>query len=378
MKPLPHQQKFLDTNPRKTLLNWEMRCGKSFPAAIWVDMPCRSGNTYIICKKKNKESWKDFNTKATVLTKEEFKKADIVNPTAIVIDEIHWFGSSPFQKGRSDLSTKLYNLVKEHPNCDILGLSATMVGQNPWRLHTLLCYVGIYYDWKKWRETFFELKRMPFLAFPSWFPKKDWRSGVEKIRDKHCDTLALKDIINDLPPAETKIIRIKQKKYNKPKDEIVTWVHEHRYEQTNKVKEILDLDYKKLIIVVNYLSQIDELAKELAKEKPVYVVDGRTTSSEDVIKQAQESDECYLIVQSGCGEGWDGWMFGAMVFVSMSHSCTNHTQMLGRQRHPQHLKITETYYILGGRWDERIYNTILEGENFNPFRYESTKLTKTK
>jgi len=372
MDLMPHQKEILDINPSKALLNWEMRVGKSLPASIWIDMPCRSGNAYIICKKKNKQSWLDFKTKATVLTKEEFKKTTIVNPTAIVVDECHWFGSSPFQKGRSELSTKLYNLVKEYPDCDILGLSATMIGQNPWRLHTLLCYIGVYYDWKEWRKQFFELKRMPFLRFPTWFPKKNWRAGVEKIRDKHCYTKALSEIVEYLPPAETKIIRIKQKKYVKPVDEIVTWVHEHRHEQTGKVNEILDLGYKKLIIVVNYLSQIDELAKELEKEKPVYVVDGRTKNSEDVIKQAQEAEECYLIVQSGCGEGWDGWMFGAMVFVSMSHSSTNHTQMLGRQRHPQHLRITETYYILGGRWDERIYNTILEGENFNPFKYAIT------
>lgn len=224
MKPLKHQQDFLDRNPRKALLNWEMRVGKSLPAALWIDMPCRAGNTYIICKKKNKQSWKDFNTRATVLTKDEFRPIahTIKKPTAIVIDEIHWFGSGLFVKGRSGLSTALYKIVKEYPECDILGLSATMIGQNPWRLHTLLCYIGIYYDWKTWREKFFELKKMPFLRFPAWFPKKDWRVGVEAIRDKYCSTIALHEVVENLPPAETKIIKIKQKKYIKPKDEIVT------------------------------------------------------------------------------------------------------------------------------------------------------------
>lgn len=358
-----------------------MRVAKSLPACYWVDMPCRSGNTYIICKKKNKQSWLAFGTKATILTKEEFRKLanTIKDPTAIVIDEIHWFGSPLFVKGRSSLATALYKIVKEYPNCDILGLSATMIRQNPWSLHTLLCYIGVYYDWKKWRETFFELKKMPFLRFPAWFPKKDWRIGVEAIRNKHCNTVALHEVVESLPPAETKIIKVKhEKKYIKPIDEIVTWIHEHRYEQNDKIKKILEFDHKKLIIVVNYTLQIDELAKELIKEKPVFVLDGRTKNAERIIKQAQDADECYFIVQSGCGEGWDGWMFGAMVFVSMSHSCTNHTQMLGRQRHPKHLKITETYYLIGGRWDERIYKTIKDGEDFNPFKYNVTQSTQTK
>ncbi len=53
MKLYPHQARFLDDNPRKAILAWEMRCGKSIPAAFWIDMPCRSGNTYIICIKQN-------------------------------------------------------------------------------------------------------------------------------------------------------------------------------------------------------------------------------------------------------------------------------------------------------------------------------------
>lgn len=380
MIPLPHQQKFLDSNPRKALLNWEMRVGKSLPAALWIDMPCRAGNTYIICIKKNKKSWLEFNTKATVVTKEEFKqiRKTIINPTAIVVDEIHKFGSSLFVKGRSQLAVDLYTLVKENPDCDILGLSATMIRQDPWSLHTILCYVGIYYDWKEWRKKFFELRKMPYLRFPAWFPKDNWRTNIKAIRDKHCDIVALHEVVEHLPPAQSRIIKIKQPKYIKPIDEIVTWVHEHRHEQVGKVKEILELGYNKLIVVANYTSQIDELAKELVKEKPVFILDGRTKDAEKTIKEAQDAPECYLICQSSCGEGWDGWMFGAMVFVSMGHSCTSHTQMLGRQRHPKYLKVTETIYLIAGRWDQRIYDTIKRGEDFNPFKYEPTKITKTK
>lgn len=371
MKLLPHQYNFLSKNPNKAILNWEMRTGKSYPASLWVDYPTRNSNSYIICLKKNKKMWQDMNTKATVLTKEEFKKqADkIVSPTAIVVDEGHYFASPLFVKGRSQLAEALYELLKKYPDCNILILSATPVRQDAWSLHTLLCYVGVYYDWKMWRDKFFELKKMPYLRFPAWFPKKNWRTDIRPFLEKHTDIVALCDVVEDLPPAETYIIQTPCTPYIEPEDEIVTWSHEHQHEQEKKIDWILDLGYKKVILVCYYTDQIDKLKKELEQIKSVYVLDGRTKNQEATIKEAQNAIECYFIVQSSCGEGWDGWMFGAMVFVSMAHSCYQHTQMLGRQRHPKHLKTTETYYLIGGRWDKRIFDTIEKGKTFNPHIY---------
>jgi len=379
--PLPHQQKFLDTNPNKAILNWEMRTGKTLPASIWIDNPCRIGNTYIICLKKNKKDWESFKTKAKVITKEEFKKqvSTIINPTAIVIDEAHYFGSGLFVKGRSQLASDMYGLIKKYPECNMLLLTATPIRQNAWSLHTLLCLIGEYYNWKAWRNEFFELKALPFLRFPTWMPKKDWRINIRKYLEKHTDIVALRDVVDNLPPAETYIEKIETPKYEKPTGEVVTWSHEHQHEQQNKGKWIVELGYKKILVVCYYTEQIDKLKKLLEEYKPVFILDGRTKNQEDVIKQAQESEECYFIVQSSCGESWDGWMFGAMVFASMAHSCYQHTQMLGRQRHPKHLKTTETYYLIGGRWDKRIYDTIEEGKNFNAHIYlhESSRSTQT-
>lgn len=371
MQPLPHQAEFLKRNPRKALLNWEMRVGKTLPAALWVDMPCRTGNTYIVTPKQNKKDWIKMGTKATVLTKEEFKKVadSIVNPTAIVIDEIHNFASPLFVKGRSQLATCLYRLVKTYPNCDFLGLSATMVRQDPWSLHTLLCYRGVYIDWKQWRSEFFELKKLPFLRFPAWFPKKDWRIQIRKYLEQYTEIISLKDIVPYLPPPTYTVIEVKGEKYVYPKDEVVTWTHEHQHEQREKIKEILNFGYKKLILVVQYTDQIDELKEKLSEDKPVFVLDGRTKDADAVKTQAQEAEECYFIVQSSMGFGFDGYMFGAVVFVSMSHSCLHHTQMTGRLRNLKHLHPVFYYYLIGGRWDKRIYDTIQEGRDFNPHDY---------
>jgi len=369
MKLLPHQYNFLSKNPKKAILNWEMRTGKTLPASLWIDYPSRTRNSYIICLKKNKKAWQEMNTKATVLTKEEFKKVIITSPSAIVVDEAHYFGSALFIKGRSQLATKLYELVKKYPECDILLLTATPVRQDPWSLHTLLCYIGVYYDWKKWRDKFFVLQKMPYLRFPAYFPKKNWRTEIRPFIEKHTEIVALADVVENLPPAETYVIDVPCTPYKEPEDKVVTWSHEHQHEQESKAEWIADLGYKKIIIVCYYTEQIDKLKQHLEQIKPVFVLDGRTKNQEEIIKQAQEAEECYFIVQSSCGEGWDGWMFSAMVFASMAHSVFQHTQMLGRQRHPKHLKVTETYYLIGGRWDKRIYDTIEKGKTFNPHIY---------
>jgi len=371
MKLYPYQQKLVDENPNKAILAWEMRVGKSLPAALWIDHPCRQGETYIITPKQNKKDWINMKTKATVITKEEFKKLrPTMKPTAIVVDELHFFGSPLFIKGRSQLASALYTLVKENPSMGILGLTGTPIRQDAWSLHSLLCYIGVYYDWKVWRNTFFELKRMPFLRFAAYFPKKDWRIKIRPILEKHCRIISLRDVTKDLPPIEPIFIKIKQPKY--VKTELVTWSDEHLHEQQNKYKEILKLEYRKILVVAYYTAQIDELAEHLGKDKPVYILDGRTKDASQVKKEAQEADDCYFIVQSSMGFAFDAWMFGAMVFASMSHSCLNHTQMSGRLRHMEHLKPYNIYYLIGGRWDQRIYDCIEAGKDFNPHIYDRT------
>lgn len=382
MKFYAHQQRAVDENPRKALWNWEMRVGKSLPASVWVNNPCRNRNAYIIVKKQNKKDWLNMAGVARVLTKEEFKKENIVDPSAIVFDEAHNAGAALFVRrgvGRSQIAEKFYRLCQRYPEMDVLLLTATPIRNDAWSLHTLLCYIGVYYDWKAWREEFFEqrtahyLKRQPWMAADmmptAWYPRDDWRKNIRKYLDKHADIVPLSAVVEYLPPLLPVVVKVKTPRYKHPTDKVVTWVDEHLHEQTEKVKEVLALGYDKIIVVAHYTAQIDMLALALREDRAVFVLDGRTKDAAATIAAAQAAPECYLICQSGMGFGWDGWMFGAMVFASMGHSVVNHTQMLGRLRHPQHLKSTSVYYLIGGRWDGKIYETVSEGEDFSPFKH---------
>ena len=367
MIPLPHQQRVIDANLPKSLLDWSPRVGKTLPASIWVDLPEQAGNTYIICKKSNKQEWQAMGTKATVLTKEEFKKTNIDKPTAIVVDEVHHFGSALFVKGRSQLASVLYNLLKDNPDCHFMGLSGSMVRNSPWSFHTLLCYIGVYIPWKQWQKRFFELKFLPYLTRPAYFPKDNWREGVYELRKRYCDQVSLKDVVDYLPPVKPTVVSLKPAiKYKKPIDEVVTWTHEHRHEQTAKAQWLIDMEYKKVVVVCRYTEQIEALAKVLADYKPVYVLNGATKDQGDTIRQAQGAEECYFLVNTKIGEGWEGYMFDCMVFASMDDAFVANFQMHERQRNIKNLKDIEIFYLIGGPWDKKILDSYKLGQDFNP------------
>jgi len=371
MKLWPHQQRVVDENLKKSILGFEMRVGKSLPASIWSKHSCRNRNVIIVCPKQLVKDWVTLCPHGKVYSKENFKKSweKIEEPTALIIDEAHTFGSALFTKSRSQLATAMYNFIKANPEMDVMLLTATPVRNDPSSFHTLLCYIGVVIPWKDWRAKFYDLKYMPFLRFPAYFPKDNWRILIRPYIEKYVNIVSLKDCVDYLPPATTEIIKVKTPKRVVPVDEITRWTDEHQWEQSAKLPVIKALGYRKIIIVAHYTAQIDALAKELATEREVFVLDGRTKDPAGTIRQAQESDQCYFIVQAQMGVGFDGWMFSAMVFASMSHRNVDHTQMFGRLRHPLHLRPLQYYYLIAGIWDQRIYDSIQLGKDMNPHKY---------
>ena len=360
-----HQIRILKQNPHSVLLCWEMRTGKSLPASI---MTKQSGdNGIIVCPKALVKDWEELTPFATVYSKEQFKKhwEEIKNPTSLVIDEIHTFGSALFTKKRSQLSTAMYNFIKLYPDLRVWGLSATMIRNDPSSLHTLLCYIGHYIPWKTWRDRFYVLEKRPYLSYLAYFPKPGWQKDIKSVLEKYADIVSLRDCVDYLPPVTKEVVNIKTPKSTEIFEH---WTEEHIHEQTKKCDYIKTLGYRKIIIAVHYTTQIDEFKKKLEKERQVFVLDGRTKNQSDVKKQAQEADECYLIVQASMLYGFDGYMFGALVFASMSHKCLDHTQALGRLINLDKPKPLYYYYLIGGKWDKNIYNCIQAGEDFNPHK----------
>lgn len=377
MKLRPHQERFLASNPSKALLVWEMRTGKSLPAALWSNNPSRNSNPYVVCLKANKKDWVKLCPHATVYTKEEFKKYqhEIVQPSCIVVDEAHNFAAPLFiTKKRSKQAEALYNLIRRNPHMHVLLLTATPLTNDPASLHTLLTYIGKFIPWKEYQQKFYVLEYKPFLPRPAYFPVMNWRKHVNEILKEHADIVSLADCVSYMPPSEDEVVHVKHTKRPYAPDEEYHWTKDHKHEQVEKITHIRAIGdgFRKVIVVCHYIEQIDELSRELSKDRPVFVLDGRTKDQAQVIQDAQNSTDCYFIVQAKIGMGWDGYMFGCMVFASMAHRVIDHTQMKGRLTSVDHPKPLLYYYLVAGKWDKIIYESVMAGEDFNPHKYGAT------
>lgn len=371
MKPLKlykHQQSFIDKNPDKALLCWEGGTGKTVAGAIWLAKG-RDSNALVVCPKRVVKKWQTelikWGAKGQVLSKEQFKKTPIRQYSAIVLDEADEFASPLFTKGRSQLTTHTYNLIKEYP-APILLLSATPIRSRSENLHTLLCFLGKYIEWKLWRDRFFTLEKLPYLPRPAYIPVKNWRTLIRPTLEKHADIVLLKDCVGELPPITEYKVNVKT---IIPKDAVIeNFYDEHRLEQVNKVQEILRIgkQYRKVMVVAYYTEEIDRLQKELSKDRPTFSIRGGVKDQEEIIKQAQNSDECFFICQSSLGAGFDADQFSAIIFASTGYSVRDWVQMKFRVRRIHNLHPVAFYYLLAGRCDKAVLHNLELGKDFIP------------
>lgn len=156
------------------------------------------------------------------------------------------------------------------------------------------------------------------------------------------------------------------------------FVADHRLEQLHKGKEIkrISKGYRKVVVVAHYRQQIGELQKELSRERQTFVLDGRTRDAQQVVRDAEESPECYFLVQSSVGAGFELPSFAVMIFASQGYSVRNYIQMIGRIKRINALKPTYYYYLQAGRCDRMIYKSIKKGEDFVPAKYKRNEITE--
>ncbi len=383
MKPLPHQQKFAKGYKDKDMLVHEGGTGKTICGALWLK-DGRDADALVICPKRVFNKWgntlTEWKTKGTVLWMEQFVKEPIKKWSAIIVDEADEFASPLFLKGRSNRSVALYKLIKQYPDTPVLLLTATPVRSTPWNLHTLLCFLGIYTDWKKWREQFFVYEHRPFLRWPAWFARPGWQAMMPPILEKHADIVLLKDCVNDLPPATHEVIDLPKKKVKKSTElhYAARFSEEHMLEQEDKVKHILEIakEYRKVLVVAYYVDHVDALADALKSDREVFKVRGGVKDQEAILKKANEVDECFLVIQASLGAAFDADTFSAVIFTSMSYKVRDYVQMKYRVRRIHNLHPVVYYYLMGGKCDRQVYSAIQAGKDFVPSEYATTRTTE--
>jgi len=386
--PYKHQQAFIDRNKNRDLLVWEGGLGKTFAGALWLNK--RKGlKALVVCPKAIIGKWqrdlKEDGAVADVCSRDEIKKIDLNQYQALILDEAQDHASPIFDKARSQRTTVLYNYVKAHPEAHILLLTATPVRSTPWNIHTLACYLGVYWDVKKFREEFFHLTdKFGRLHYEK---NKDWRTKIRPYIENISDIVLMSDVV-DVPIQHTPppvIVKWTKKQeetlgsqYLEPSAE---WHARHRAENGKEkfsvLQEILN-KYRKVIVVCYYTEQIKNYSEWIGEDRQVFVLSGQTKDQDDVIRQAQESDDCVFFVQASMGAGFDADKFSVVVFASLSFKYIDHAQMKFRVKRIHNLHENTFFYLLGGKCDKACYTQVNAGKDFDVIEYLAGTTSETR
>ena len=378
MKLYSHQKRFLKKNPDRALLLWEMSCGKTLAAIEWLKLrPDRPA--LVVCPKAITGRWRrdleKHGVTATVITRDAVKTKDISNARAIVLDEAHDFAAPLFTKQRSQRATKIYLHVKNHPDTHMLLLSATPIRSTFWNAHTLACYIGQYWDVKKFRDTFEHLSNI--YGRMHYEPNKTWRKDIRPYIESIADIVLLRNC-HDIPTQHTQVIKVPWtpsqekelgKRYIEPSK---AWHERHRAEnglqKLVKLKELTD-GYRKSIVICYYTQQIEEYSAEIGRDRQVFVLQGSTPNQDSVISEARASDDCVFFVQASMGNGFDASEFSVMIFASQSFKFVDNIQAQGRILRLHDLHENTYIYLIGGKCDQAVADTIAAGHDFHPPSY---------
>lgn len=381
MKLYRHQQKFIDRNPNKAMLVWEMQTGKTLAACEWIKKRPHT-KILVTCPlaiiKKWERELKKAGVIADVVSTDAVKKINLSNYGGLVLDEAHAYFSPAFTKQRSARTTAIYNYIKNNKNAYILLLTATPIKSQSWNCHTAACFLGKFWPIKKFRDKFFYFTNR--FGINHYEPIKNWRKEIRPYLESISDIVLAKDC-KEIPKQNHSVIEIpwtkkqeqilKEDSYGDPSQE---FHKRHRLEQSDakwKILENILNGYRKVILVVYYREQIEDYIKRIGDKREVFVLHGGIKDQDSAIEGAKESDDCIFICQASMGAGFSASEFSVMIFSSMSFKYTDYIQSTGRINSLVEDKMHENNYIylIGGNVDRNVFDTIMLGNDFNPHKY---------
>ncbi len=203
------QVRFVEENKDRALLVAEMGCGKSVAGCCWIKLRSHMGKALVICPKAITEKWvRDlivWGAKARVVSMSQIHKENLNEYSVILIDECHHFASPIFTRQRSQRTEIIYNFVKDNPTAHILLMSGTPIRASAWNAQTLGTFIGQYWDWRKFRATFFNFTDK--FGRLHWEPKANWRTEIRPYLERISHIVLLKNCV-DVPKQHETVIEI--------------------------------------------------------------------------------------------------------------------------------------------------------------------------
>lgn len=387
-----HQREFLARNPKRRLLCWDTGSGKTRAAIEWAKQNFAT-RILVICPKALKEKWRRDILKYAgnqlnpwlILSKEEFRKLhkEISAHEVVIVDEAHYFSGM-----KSQMSKALFWYINKRQVEFVLLLTATPYMSTPWNIYTLARHLGYNWNYMSWKLQYFYEIRMGMR----------W---VLKIRNDIEDEMAEKvkeigDVVRldecaDIPQqvfeveellltpeqtaAKKEIIEINPivrfTKYHEIENGILKsdgYTPDKTYAslKNERIKEYCETT-DKVAVVCRYNLQIDMLAKELGGiGKPVFIIRGDVKDRDGVVQAIEKSNQCVVLIQADCSEGYELPSIGLIIFASLSFSYKNYKQVTGRFLRINALKKNVyIHLVIPGGVDEAVYEAVKNKEDFD-------------
>ena len=364
-----HQKAIVDADPKKTLLALSTGSGKTITALHLAE-----GNTLVICPKTVRDDrvWQknlekiEKEVRLTVISKEDFRLGKFVKQhfDTIILDEVHQIaGATPSirYKNRQPIPkcSQTFDILIEYltkfPPTRLYVLTATPT-RSPMCVWGIAKILGRDWNFYEFRDTFYFSVKKGYREF--FIVKSDEvsKTRLGKAVQNLGYTGRLQDFF-DVPSQVYKDMFVEMTKEQKDKikdietefpDPLVLTGKRHQCEngvltgdefsmsefiKDNKIDVIKDLalEFPKMVIFAKYTMQIAKIEKEL-QDSGYYVLtlQGHTKDRQEVLKMAEQSDKCILIIQSQISAGFELPSFPVMVFASMSYSVVDRIQGEGR------------------------------------------------
>lgn len=399
-----HQKQILERNPAKQLIAFDTGTGKTM-TAMALSEKNKCFNVLIICPKALKEKWKRdwqsffFDNRATtphpyIISKEEFRRDSgiLSRYDAVIVDEAHYFSGMT-----SQMSKSLRKYIRKHKIEYIWLLTATPYLSTPWNIYTLAGHMGYEWSYMSFKEKFFTYRYVGRREVPV------VREGIEpeiaRLVNKIGTTVRM-DECADIPEQvfETEYFRLTKAQEKAMKDvdtgdinPIVRFTKFHQVEngtlkgdgytedrfiENDKMERIVSLciENKKVAIFCRYNMQLTDIIGNLTVHKDIkkniYMINGSVKNRDEITKQVEQDDECIVVINAACSEGYELPSVGTVIFASLSFSYKDYKQAVGRFLRINKLKKNVYIHLVSTSTDhdgvdEAVYNSIMKKQDFD-------------
>lgn len=410
-----HQKAIIKENKTRTGLFFGTGSGKTLTALSLAE-----GNVLVVAPKttRDDETWYENlsllgrSLAIDVISKEDLRLGKYNKNKrydTIIIDEAHTVGGAtpyiryrkrqPIPKCSQVFETLLAYIEERKPKrLYILTATPTKTPMTVWAFARLL---GQKWDFYKFRDTFYFCVKQGYREL--WLPRKDkdTKERLGRAVRKLGYTGRLEDYA-DVPEQTYRTEWFEMTREQKERvrelmteypDPLVFTGKQHQVEngvltgnefsegeiiKDNKIERIqeLALEFPKLIIFAKYTAQVEKI-KNALKDYKVFTLQGKTKDRGLLIKEAEASKECVMIIQSQISAGFELPSFPVMVFASMSYAITDYIQAQGRILRANKLKKNlYIHLVVKGSVDEAVYKAIQNKQDFHERIYVQERSTK--